>query len=1234
MPRAADCRIVVGCRVRPLNEQELELGNASIWTSCGETKRIWRADDNTGKNKSGATTTTSKPTSKPFQYDHVFGQEDDNDDVYEKLGQPIISGVLDGFHGTIFAYGQTSSGKTHTLLGTAEEMGVIVHSVHDIFEYVSRAPPEMEFLIRVSYLEIYNEEVRDLLGGNTESGGLRIVDDPQKGCHVRGLKEVVVLSPDHVFELLRSGEAKRHYGATKMNYTSSRSHTLFRMVVESRTDMSEETKSSEEDEKKESVEGEKSSASDSGLGAGEDDDTSSVGKVVQVAQLNLVDLAGSERVSKTEATGARLKEGAAINKSLLVLGTVINKLADGHKGHIPFRDSKLTRLLSNSLGGNAKTAVVCTLSPAERNYDESKSTLQFASRAKTIVNKAVKNHVMDKSALLDQYKQEVAQLKLQLASGGSVVDLPELSQVRQQLREEESKRQALEAQSEQHKVALQEMRKLVLLTSKLAANPAVSGELQERIRAVADGSAPPQKVLREVEALMETAEKEQRTEDGIGEDEKLSFEQLSKILNLKRTKRKRRRLSSLCQSIVTTMAEQRKIEEVQETSQLCKDHLSVRVAQLQKNLDAMTAERDAAVTGRQSAEGKAKDVMQQLQASTEKVQELTESVVSGNTLLQETQDQLREAIQQRAQLESQLGDASARVEAASEEAVRSRKTAVLEMKAQVENLTQERAELCIRLQDAEKSQREQKSASELQLKKLSQDLANRDGIVSDLKAQVASAESDIETLRSKRDEAERELETLRNAHAQLRLDRDEMERINSLAVQRQEAQLNDLLARLEQQQSRSKTQLGSQEAQLSTLRGSVQAYEAKIRALQRENDASCARTIDQIHVRATLLDFVADLERQMQAAHDIVQVKLDCQEARLEEISQFVPHRATVFASQQELQDENTKLKSELKRLTAACSAAQDRAISLQDHLHNLQHRQQRKQQQQVQYGSRAAERLEHASDTQSAAKSASLLQRRREEALLRENEALKAKLAAAESTSIARAGQAEDLAARERRDLMDDLETLESELERARQKAESAHEDRAVLKQHCLELQLELDRAAEKAAQAHRGSQDLLYQVQDKLEHATTAWEEARMENKRLRRKLHDARHNSKSLRDVASEAQQEAAHATETFLAYQRGAEERAAHLELFHSSGEIADLRKQLDAAHSELDVFKRLDVYSASLKRGLRSYRPEEGRGGRAHASANAGASASASETSLPSRKRTERLLRILQEQHSV
>eukprot|EP00891_Asterochloris_glomerata_P009575 jgi/Astpho2/9575/e_gw1.00146.42.1_t len=339
--------------------------------------------------------------------------------VYSATTQPLIQKVVGGFNSTVFAYGQTSSGKTHTMRGTEQEPGIIPLAVREIFDHIG-SMQDREFLLRVSYMEIYNEEVHDLL--SSEQTKLQIHENKDSGIYVAGLREDIVTSAEHVLQLLGEGEKMRHFGETKMNKTSSRSHTIFRMVVESRS----RDQTAESDD----------------------------GGAVWVSTLTLVDLAGSERISKTGAEGLRMKEGASINKSLLTLGTVINKLSEGTQatgGHIPYRDSKLTRILQPSLGGNAKTAIICNITPAAVHVDESHSTLRFACRAKRVVNNAVVNEVLSDAAVLKRQAHEIEELRKMLAGSGNAEIEAQIAQLRAALLHKEQEHDRMQLQLAQEK---------------------------------------------------------------------------------------------------------------------------------------------------------------------------------------------------------------------------------------------------------------------------------------------------------------------------------------------------------------------------------------------------------------------------------------------------------------------------------------------------------------------------------------------------------------------------------------------------------------------------------------------------------------------------------------------------------------------------------------------------------------------------------------------------------------
>ncbi|RLM70294.1 kinesin-related protein 11-like [Panicum miliaceum] len=319
----------------------------------------------------------------PFVFDHVFDRTATNERVYGTVVRDLIGAVVDGFNATAFAYGQTSSGKTFTMNGSDADPGIIPRAVRDVFDTV-RQTDDREFLVRVSYMEIYNEDINDLL--TLEGRRLPIKENLERGVYVAGLREEIVNSAEQVFELLQLGEVNRHFGETNMNARSSRSHTIFRMVIES----SAKNKLDSEDP-------------------------------IRVSVLNLVDLAGSERNNKTGTEGVRLNEAGHINKSLLMLGNVINKLSESGKqrGHIPYRDSKLTRILQPALGGNAKTSIICTAAPEEMHIEETRGTLKFASRAKCVSNCAQVNEILTDAALLKRQKREIEELRKKLQGSHS-----------------------------------------------------------------------------------------------------------------------------------------------------------------------------------------------------------------------------------------------------------------------------------------------------------------------------------------------------------------------------------------------------------------------------------------------------------------------------------------------------------------------------------------------------------------------------------------------------------------------------------------------------------------------------------------------------------------------------------------------------------------------------------------------------------------------------------------------
>ncbi|KAJ7994181.1 hypothetical protein DPEC_G00263250 [Dallia pectoralis] len=353
--------------------------------------------------------------SKNFSFDRVFSAEETTQQLYQELAKPLVVSTVEGYNGTIFAYGQTSSGKTFTMMGSSLNPGVIPLAMEDVFQTIKNCPKK-EFLLRVSYLEIYNETVTDLLCDSWKRKPLEIREGNNKTVYVADLSEELVTSPEQALSWIKKGEKNRHYGKTKMNQRSSRSHTIFRMILESRD------------------RGDTSS--------GENSDGA-----IFVSHLNLVDLAGTERASQTGAEGTRFKEGCNINRSLFTLGQVIKKLSDEtQKGFTNYRDSKLTRILQNSLGGNAKTVIICTITPV--TVEETLSTLQFASAAKNMKNDPHVTEVSDDGALLRRYRNEIVDLKRRLNEVSSVTQttateketLSQILQEKDQLQREQEDR--------------------------------------------------------------------------------------------------------------------------------------------------------------------------------------------------------------------------------------------------------------------------------------------------------------------------------------------------------------------------------------------------------------------------------------------------------------------------------------------------------------------------------------------------------------------------------------------------------------------------------------------------------------------------------------------------------------------------------------------------------------------------------------------------------------------------
>ncbi|KAN0009274.1 hypothetical protein ACTFIU_006553 [Dictyostelium citrinum] len=373
--------IRVVCRFRPQNKLELAQGGNSIVSISSENDSV---------------TVNGSESNHSFSFDYIFPSNTTQRDVYDHAAKPVIEDIMAGYNGTLFVYGQTGSGKTFSMTGINEPggdpelRGIVPRMIETVFEFISNADENIEFIVKASYIEIYMERIRDLL--DTRKDNLKVREEKGKGVWVEGTSEVYIYREEDILEVINTGISNRAIAETRMNAESSRSHSIFILTIQQKN-----------------------------LKEGS----------IKTGKLYLVDLAGSEKISKTGAQGTTLDEAKMINKSLSSLGNVINALTDGKSTHIPYRDSKLTRVLQESLGGNSRTTLIINCSPSSYNEAETISTLRFGSRAKNIKNKAKINQersAAELKILLSKAEGEIENLKgyikeLETVSGITVSNL-------------------------------------------------------------------------------------------------------------------------------------------------------------------------------------------------------------------------------------------------------------------------------------------------------------------------------------------------------------------------------------------------------------------------------------------------------------------------------------------------------------------------------------------------------------------------------------------------------------------------------------------------------------------------------------------------------------------------------------------------------------------------------------------------------------------------------------------
>jgi len=901
-------RIMVTVRVRPLIESERRKGNTISWR-WDDQEIVTKEIDVAGLQESELIAGIPDDRKSNFSFDRVFGPNEGNSEIYETLVRPLVQRVVEGFNAAILAYGQTTSGKTYTISGHGTTKGIVELAMEDLFATIrsTEVSNEFKFVTRISYFEIYQEVIQDLL--DEDKHHLSVSADPYRGPRVGGLTEVVVTSAGQALDILKRGQGSRKVGRTDMSDESSRSHAIFQIVVESKPRVLENLMR-------------ETSSKDQGSTSGMNDVENALRswakqyeKPVAISTLSLIDLAGSERVSKSLAKGERLKEAGHINKSLAELGNVIADINAG-KSYVPFRNSKLTRLLSGALGGNSYTAMICCISPALIHHDESRSTLQFAQRASKVKTHAKVNQIENGDDLLDAFKSQVDSLQRRLA-----LNINEKEQLQKQVSALEAKLSASTSPETKSLRTPHVSRRQQFLphTSKkvsssrlqnvrFAAESSIStdDEILEHISALEKALDEKEGKLRTATSHLQIAQNnlEKLAAANDSDEERIDFLE-HRCAELEQSLEKEGRLSQQAKTDARAQEQRHhnaveKLEEVLRERDRAQEKALDTENELFKKIEELS-ELKANAEERQQDRGK---LLGSLEALEQRVQNLLlerkEEVDDLTKSMEELRQNLDEARMEKRNVEQELLTLQNRFQRATEEAeklraahesaeaekgticenleslreeVSAKNASAKELRGVVSRLEREKLELTTTNQSYEAKLTRLTEANELsnremqELEKEKDELVERIALLENLAVQVEESQGKLEALHAERERLLERVAQLEGQNADL--EKSRLHRLEAL-----ESEKKNLLARLLQlEQEKSEVQenctklesdFASQSVEVSKLQRRIDQQERDLQSLQEEK-------ADAILERDRLGKEVSTLGKHLQEARDAVE---------------------------------------------------------------------------------------------------------------------------------------------------------------------------------------------------------------------------------------------------------------------------------------------------------------------------------------------------------------------------